>query len=300
MNPALEILVRPYRSPEDDAGVEAMRTGPDPVRTDHPPALVAAAGDAIVGFSAMDWWDEADGTRLYLLSGCVHPKWRRRGVGRRLLAAQEELAAARWLAQPDAARAITGVRAGDDRPDVQALLRAAGYRVRFTVVGLARDTAGAADLTLPDGLVLRAVQADHHPLIHEVLQECFAGRGLGQEARDWTDYRRGVRDTDLWLVAWAGDRIAAVLINERERDGTVDTPWLAVRPSWRRRGVAQALLQLNLHRLAAQGITRATIRTVQENPDHTVELYERMGYRVTARHPRWAKPLGGQQPAGQR
>jgi mycothiol synthase len=289
----LEIVVRPYRSPRDDAGVEGMRP-------DRPPALVADAGGATVGCSAMDWWDEADGTRVYRLSGSVHPEWRRRGVGRRLLAAQEELAAAHWQTQPDAARAVTGVNAGDDRPDVQAMVRAAGYRIRFTVVALARDTAGATEPALPDGLELRAVQADHHPQIHQVLQQCFAGRSLGDKARGWTDYQREIRDTDLWLVAWDGDRIAAVLVNERVPDGTVDTVWLAVVPAWRRRGVAQALLQLNLRRLAAQGVTRAIIRTVQENPDRTVELYQKMGYRVTARHPRWAKPLGGQQPAAQR
>jgi ribosomal protein S18 acetylase RimI-like enzyme len=85
--------------------------------------------------------------------------------------------------------------------------------------------------------------------------------------------------------------VAAVIINERRKDGSVDTPWVAVLPGWRRRGVARALLQRNLRQLADHGVPKAVIRTVQENTNHTVALYEEAGYRVTARHPRYGKPL---------
>jgi mycothiol synthase len=71
----------------------------------------------------------------------------------------------------------------------------------------------------------------------------------------------------------------------------VDTPWVAVLPAWRRRGVARALLQRSLRLLADQGVQKAIIRTVEENTNQTVALYEEAGYRVTARHPRYAKPL---------
>jgi mycothiol synthase len=260
------------------------------------PRFTAEVDGVPVGSSWMDWWDEQDGTRLYVLRGDVDARWRRRGIGRSLLAAQEELAAAHWRAHPDAARALLGANADDDRPDVQALLRAAGYRIRFTVVELARATAGADPAPLPGGLTLRDVEEDHHPLIHRLIQDCFADSGNGQQGRDWAGYRRDVRDTDLWLVAWYGDEIAALVVNERSGDGTADSPWVAVAPAWRRRGVAQVLLRHSLRRLAAHGIRTATIRTVQENRNRTVELYEKAGYRVTARHPRWAKPLGGEPP----
>ena len=71
----------------------------------------------------------------------------------------------------------------------------------------------------------------------------------------------------------------------------MDTPWVAVLPAWCRRGVARILLQRSLRRLAEHGVTTATIRTVQENTNHTVALYQEAGYRVTARHPRYAKPI---------
>ena len=334
-------------------------------------ARVADVGGTVAGFSRVDHWAEADGTRLYLLSGCIDPAWRRRGLGRALLAHQEAQAAAHWREHPGPGRALLGGNADETRPENVALLLAAGYRVRFTLVDLARDPAGATDpdqvrhpagrtnpnpvhdpasktnraaaldpvlatnsdsahktnpdpgrnpapatnpdqahdpapatnpdLThnpadktnpdLPPGLTLRPVREDHHPRIHQALEACFADSGHGQHERTYQDYLDDVRDVDLWLIAWDGDDVAAVIINERHKDGTVDTPWVAVVPAWRRRGVARALLQRNLRLLADQGVPTAKIRTVQENTNHTVALYESVGYRVTARHPRYAKPL---------
>ncbi len=283
------VVVRPCHEPGDEAAVRAVRAAARAVEGDpglaRPHGLVALVGDQVVGFSRMDWWDEADTTRLYLLSGCVHPQWRRRGIGRRLLAAQEEQAAAHWAAHPGDGPALLGGNAHE------ALLRRAGYRPRFTLVDLARDPAGAADADLPAPLRLRPVEDHHHPPIFAVLRACFERSGLGQHRMAYAEYRTDVSDTDLWLVAWDGAEIAAVLINERRDDGSVDTQWLAVLPRWRRRGIAMALLQRSLRLLAEAGVRTATIRTVQENPDRTVALYERAGYRVTARHPRFAKPL---------
>jgi mycothiol synthase len=286
------LVIRPYRAP-DHAALKAI---PQPDGHARQPrdgvwGRVAEVDGRVVGFSRVDHWQEADGTRLYLLSGCVDPAWRRRGIGRALLAHQEEQAAAHWRAQPGAGRALLGGNAGQNRPDAQALLAAAGYRVRFTLVDLARDPAGATDVDLPAGLAVRPVRTSDHAHIYEALQTCFAGAGHGQHLLTYQDYLGGVRDIDLWLVAWSSDDIAAVLINEREKDGSVDTPWLAVLPAWRRRGVARALLQRSLRLLADHGVTTATIRTVEENANRTVALYEQAGYRVTTRHPRYAKPL---------
>jgi ribosomal protein S18 acetylase RimI-like enzyme len=302
-----ELILRPYRAPGDTAALLAIRAAARPVegdvklpKPDDPWALVAEQDGAVVGFSRVDWWEEADGTRLYLLSGCVAPGRRGQGIGRRLLARQEDQAAAHWRARPGPGRPVLGGNADDRRPDVLALLRRAGYRVRFTLVDLARDPSGTPAVALPAGLILRPVQDDHHPLIYQAVETCFADHGLGRHPRSYADYRGDIRDVDLWLVAWDDAGVAGVVVNERERDGSVDTPWVAVLPRWRRRGVAQAMLYRSLALLAARGCTTATIRTTQENKDHTVELYEKVGYRVTARHPRWGKPLGGQEPPGQR
>jgi mycothiol synthase len=289
--------LRAYR-PADAGGAGAVRDAARRVEDtvqlpgDSPLSLIAALDDGTVtGYSWVDWWDEADGTRLYLLAGCVHPAHRGAGIGRALLRRQEAQAAEHWRTHPGAGPVLLGGNAEESQPATRALLLAAGYRVRFTVVDLARDPAGADDVALPDGLELRPVNAGHHPLIYAAVETCFAASGHGHHPRGYADYLRDVRDVDLWLVAWDGPDVAAVLVNERRPDGSVDTPWVAVLPAWRRRGVAQALLQRSLRLLAGAGVATAVIRTVHENPNHTVDLYERAGYRIVARHPRYAKPL---------
>ncbi len=249
------------------------------------------AGGAVAGSGRIEWWDEADGTRLYLLLGSIEPRRRRQGLGRALLARQEEQAVAHWRAEPGAGPPLFGMNPGDDA--TLALAHAAGYRVRFTLVDLARDPAGAADVPLPSGVELRPVREEQHPRIYATISTCFAESRLGQEVRTYAEYLAGVRDTDLWLVAWAGDEIAGLVINEREPGDTADSSWVAVVPAWRGRGLASALLQHSLRLLAANGVRTATIRTVQENPHRTVALYERAGYRVTGRIPRYAKHFPG-------
>jgi ribosomal protein S18 acetylase RimI-like enzyme len=248
-----------------------------------------AVDEAVAGSGRVEWWDEADGTRLYLLTGEIEPQWRRRGLGRTLLARLEEQAAEHWRAHPGAGPPVLGTNPTDEA--TLALAHAAGYQVRFTLVDLARDPAGAAEAPLPPGVTLRPVREDQHPQIYAAIDACFTESRLGQEIRTYAEYRDGVRDTDLWVVAWAGDEIAGLVVNEREPDGSVDSSWVAVLPPWRRRGLASALLQHSLRLLAGHGVRTATIRTVQENPHRTVALYEKAGYRVTTRTPRYAKPL---------
>ncbi|WP_176984778.1 GNAT family N-acetyltransferase [Asanoa ishikariensis] len=264
----MTVLLRPYRDTEDA----------------RPFGVVAEEHGEIVGRGWMDSWDEADGTRLHLLSGCVDPRWRRRGVGTAIL---------RWLEERvDRTPGSTfGVNVAPHETGKLAMITAHGYRLAFTVVELARDLNNLEPHPLPPGLVLRPVEPAHHPLIYAAIDECFADSGHGHQTQTYDEYLRDVQDVELWTVAWAGDSVAAVVVNERQPDGTASTPWVAVRPPWRRRGVGLALMSQTLRTLADSGVTRARLRTVQENPHNSVGLYERAGYAIVDRQPRYRKAL---------
>lgn len=293
-----DVTLRPYRS-ADDPALEAIRdavraTEGDvrPLRPGQPLTQVAEVDGTVAGFSWIDWWDEADGTRLYLLAGTVDPARRRRGIGRELLAGQERQAAAHWREHAGLGQALLGTPADDDRPGLLALSRDAGYTVRFTLVDLVCAPATAPPgPPLPEGMEVRAVRPEHHPRIHAALLACFADAGFGQQGYDYDEYLDDSQDTSLWEIAWAGDQVAGLLIAERLADGTVDTPWVGVRPEWRRRGLAAALLSRSLGHLAAEGVAEAHIRTVEQNANDTLTLYGRAGYRVVHRQPRYSKPL---------
>ncbi len=304
------VVLRPYGGVEDLPGIEAVRAAarpvdgevwlPGPYTAEDPtvpqPFCVVAVTDAghTVGFTWMDWWTEAAGTRIYLLSGCVDPGWRRRGVGGAMLRWQEDRAAELERTQPEAGSAVLAGNVAFGQAANLALLHAHGYRLAFTVVDMERDlhrSPPAAARPMPAGLVTRPVDPEHHPAIHAVIEECFAGAQDGYQARTYDEYLRDVQDADVWAVAWAGDEVAAVVVNELQPDGTALTPWVAVRPVWRRRGVGLALMECGLRALAARGVSSARLATVQENPHNSVGLYERAGYRVTGRQPRYRKPL---------
>src|SRR5215216_1724736 len=65
------------------------------------PGVVALADGAIAGLGWVEWWDESDGTHLYLLHGFVDPEHRGGGIGQRLLDALES-----WSNRHGAARGV--------------------------------------------------------------------------------------------------------------------------------------------------------------------------------------------------
>ncbi len=73
--------------------------------------------------------------------------------------------------------------------------------------------------------------------------------------------------------------------------GLDDTPWVGVADDWRRRGLASALLRTNHAALWRRGVRRTGLWTVAENRTGSVALYERAGYRVTVRQPRYRKAV---------
>ena len=49
----------------------------------------------VIGYSRVTWWQEENGPRVYLSFGFLLPEWRRRGIGRAMLRANDETAALR-------------------------------------------------------------------------------------------------------------------------------------------------------------------------------------------------------------
>lgn len=272
--------------------------GPSPADPADPQrrCLVACVAGAVAGYGWLDWWDEDDGTHLYLLVGTIAPAYRGRGAGTALLHRQQERALA--VAWAHGAAPVTfGGNADESQPDGRKLLLDNGFRLAFTAVLLTCDRlpAGPAP-SLPGGLELRPVRADHHQRVHAAITECFAGSGLGYVEFTPAEYRDLVersRDRlDLWCVAWDGDQVAGVVVNVIRPDGSGGTPWVAVRAPWRRRGLGLALLRHSQARLAAAGVTSATVGTVLENRTNSVGLYQRAGYAITRRQPRYRKLAG--------
>jgi ribosomal protein S18 acetylase RimI-like enzyme len=220
------------------------------------------------------WWDEADGTRLYLLDAGAE------------LGVQEARAREHAAADPAVGTAMFGVNADD--PETQAMVVEAGYAVAFTRVRMTKDLRGPATVEMPAGIEIRPATPADHRLVYDDIATVFAGSRLGYVQDSFEEFEQDAAedfpDHSLWTLGWAGETLAGWVIS-----GVGDTPWVGVRAEWRRRGLASALMRANHRQLWDHGVRVASLWTVAENPTGSVALYERLGYRVVERQPRYRK-----------
>jgi mycothiol synthase len=82
----------------------------------------------------------------------------------------------------------------------------------------------------------------------------------------------------LWVVAWDGEEVAGYLTAELpEGVGYGYISSVGVRPRWRGRGLARALLQRSFAAFHARGVRRVTLGVDAENPTGATQLYRSVG-----------------------
>jgi mycothiol synthase len=232
---------------------------------------------------------------VHHVDGWVLPDWRRRGLGRALLAWTQ--ARGRDVARVDGR---TGERAfmawpEDTQPGAIALYEGDGFRAVRYGFNMVRDLRQPIpDRTLPDGLEVRDVLAADHRRIWDADAEAFRDH-WGSPERTEIDFVRWFADPDLdtdrWQVAWDGDQVAGCVMtfvypSDNERLG-ISRGWLqhiSVRRPWRRRGVASALIARSLRDLRDHGIAEAALGVDAENASGALQLYEALGFRRESMH----------------
>jgi mycothiol synthase len=264
--------------------------------------FLAFMGERLVGWSQTDWVDSNEGERLYWAVGHVHPDWRRRGVGAALLRRDErrrrEVAATHDTAKPRLL--VSWV----EDPDVGAreLLAANGYQRARTYYHMVRPDLDDIDLPeLPPGIDVRPVTDADLPRIWAAIAEAFRDH-FGEHDVSDAAFRRWSGDPDfdpeLLVVAYDGDEVAAGVqgsINAAENAangylrGWADPVF--TRRTWRRRGLASALLGRALVRLRERGMTSAQLDVDSENPNRALGLYERHRFVADHTSSEWRKPL---------
>ena len=259
----------------------------------------------MIGYAYVAWRDEDSGTRLYLNRGCVHPDWRRRGLGRALLRWDERRARAIAAGHAFDGPRLFGVWCADSAAGKAALLRSEGYTVvrrNYAMRRAALDD--LPDALLPPGLELRSVRPEHLRPIWDGMVEAFRdhwGSGPVTEA----DFERWLNDpmhdTRMWRIAWdaATGQVAGVCINtifpEENARHNREEFWvedLAVRRPWRKRGLGRALLVESM-RLLRDGfdMTSAGLGVDADNMSGALRLYEGVGFRPVKSFSTYRKPM---------
>ena len=91
----------------------------------------------------------------------------------------------------------------------------------------------------------------------------------------------------FWQVAWDGEQLAGMVLahldeqaNEKHNRKRGYTEHIYVRPQWRGRGLASALIARSLQVLKAQGMEEAELGVDAENESAAFRLYENLGYKT--------------------
>jgi mycothiol synthase len=148
----------------------------------------------------------------------------------------------------------------------------------------------------PEGISVRTMQPADEERIHAATNEAFADDWHFHEQPfdKWRIYAFGRENFDptlVWLTEDDGE-LAGFSLNVWHFSGDPRFGWvevLGVRPQWRRRGLATALLHQSFRDFQRRGATRVGLGVDAQNPTGAVRLYERAGMKVARRNDTYEK-----------
>ncbi len=274
-----------------------IRAGYQSFAPNEPNLLLIEAAGTLIGLAQIVTWDEAGDLHVYLHLCWLLPEWRGHGIGTAML---------RWCqarirecaAELETGTAVYATNTSSTQPAADALIRADGYEParRLTDLRLA-PLADLPDSALPSGLIERPPTPEDFRPIYGAFKETY--RGLWSETpMTEADYEKFFDDRfahtyfdpTLWRVAWAGQQVAGFIAFEI-KGGIGYMPEVAVIPSYRRRGLARALLIAGLRTLGERGITEVRTFTNADDGFGARTLYESVGFRETKQFFLYRKPL---------
>lgn len=238
---------------------------------------------------ALGWVEAHDDVGLAV---CVVRRDRQgRGLGSRLLDLTEER-----LREIGVARIHNITLA----PETAAppLLSARGYREvrRFWDMTVELGDEPPPVPVLPAGLRIEPFTDDNARAFHAALEEAFAEHWEHrQEPFDawWTrQVAKPDHDPSLWFAVCNGDEVAAATRNDPERAGGGWIGALGVRPRFRGRGLAKALLLHSFREFHRRGQRRVGLGVDSENATGATQLYESVGMSVDQEQIVWERGLG--------
>jgi mycothiol synthase len=225
----------------------------------------------------------------------VHPAHYGQGIGTILVRLTEARAREHVPLAPSSARVVVNNWINALNAKARALLEREGYtpvRYFFRMEITFSEEPPAA--SWPAGITVRSGSADDDLWpFYETLEEAMAGHWghVPSSYEEWRERRsRSNFDPSLWFLALDdGESAGAVLCSVSDGIGWIDT--LAVRATWRRRGLGYALLSHAFRELYARGMRRMALGVDAENPTGATRLYERAGMQIGQQYATYGKEL---------
>ena len=238
--------------------------------------------------AALGWVEKEHDTGIAV--GVVHRDWHGSGLGSKLVELTEDRLEALG------ARRVHNVTLAPDRA-AQSLLEARGYREvrRFweMTIELADDV--PPDPVLPAGLRVEPFSTELAEAFHAALEEAFADHWefRPEPFGRWWERQLAKPDHDpsLWFLVRSDELVVAATRNDPERSGGGWIGALGVRPAWRGRGLAKALLLHSFREFRRRGQRRVGLGVDSQNATGATKLYESVGMVVDTEQVVWEKLL---------
>lgn len=264
--------------------------------------LFAEVEGQVVAYSRVFWEQLSEGIRVYSSYGNVHPGWRRRGLGATMLAYNQ--ARLRQIAhqQPEDGPRFYQSWAADTETGANALLEKQGYQATRYELELVRKLSEPfPDAHLPEGLEIRPVKEEHIWKIFRAADEAFEDHWGYRPLTD-KEYEGWMKDPnfhpELWKVAWDGDQVAGSVQNfyipeENQAFNRMRgyTEGISTRRSWRRRGLASALIVESMRMFKEMGMTETAHGVDAQNTSGALRIYQRLGYQIYKQHTIYRKAM---------
>jgi mycothiol synthase len=240
------------------------------------------------GIVALGWVEKYHDTGDAI--GVVHPEHRGRGLGSWLVDQSEERLATLGVGR------IHAVSLAADEAAAP-LLSGRDYREvrRFWEMTIELGDDPPPDVPLQDGLRLEPFSSELAQAFHAALEESFAEHWEFRPSQfeEWWERQvaRPDHDPSLWFLVRTDDEVVAATRNDPERSGGGWIGALGVRPAWRGRGLAKALLLRSFREFHRRGKRRVGLGVDSENATGATKLYESVGMVVDTEQVVWEKLL---------
>lgn len=271
--------------------------------------FLAWAGERLVGYADM-YVQRGDPKMDKEISiycwGLVHPQWRRRGLGRRLLESAYRRAE-EYLAEIEVATVNFHSNTRDVEEDRKALYEGFGMKpVRYSV-DLARPVNGnLPPVAVPEGYRLRTFDPERDAETAWRVDNTAFRDHWGHAENKFEEFLHWIKmphmRPELWFLAEeeATGEVVGLGLNVIDPDWIAQTgrqegylESLAVLREHRKRGLGTALISKSLHALRDAGMESAHLHADSENLSGAMRLYEDVGFRVRKTYVAYRKTMRG-------
>jgi mycothiol synthase len=248
----------------------------------------------IVGYGKIGWWQEEDGTFVYIHQGHVDPEHRGKGVGQELLQALQSRIREVASGHPDDKPKTFGANASESEEAALKLLKKDGYKKVWSQVEMEFTDFDSLDaIEQPEGFDFRPPETlEEKRKVYELNVRVYEGTqgALPATEEGFQEYLEDHADLSLWNIAWDGENVAGFVISRSDKDkGEVSE--VATAPEYRRRGLGKWLMAENIKALHDRGNDIIRLHTNSEGEQGGRQLYESMGFSALKESHRLRKPL---------